>query len=300
MTLQRLGGRTLARRLALGTVQFGLSYGVSNTLGRPDGAEVDRILTFARAAGLDTLDTAPAYGDAEAVLGHAGMTGWRLVSKVPRIPAEVTDTTGWILGGVRESLQRLGIPRLHGLLLHDPEQLCSPRGPAIRAALIEAKAEGLTGKIGLSIYAPDRLSAFVEVLQPEIVQAPFSILDQRLVTSGWADQLAAAGVEVHARSAFLQGLLLFPAADRPTKFGSWPSVWQAWAGWLEGAGLTPVDACLRFVAMHPAVDRIVVGVNSAVELAAIAEVLDAPLTSLPDWPNDVDQRLIDPSQWSTL
>jgi hypothetical protein len=290
----------LSPRLALGTVQFGLAYGVSNDLGRPDQGEVRRILGLARAKGIDTLDTAPAYGDSEAVLGRAGTEGFHVISKVPKLPEEVADVRGFILGGVRQSLERLRLPRLHGLLLHDAEQLCSPRGPAIRDAVMEARALGLVEKIGLSIYAPDRLAAFTEVLTPQIVQAPFNILDQRLVASGWADRLKAAGVELHVRSAFLQGLLLFAPAARPEKFRQMPAVWAAWDGWLAATGLPPLEACLRFVAQNPQVDRIVVGVNSAAELRAIAEVPDAPLTSLPDWPNDFDQRLIDPSQWSSL
>ena len=169
-----------------------------------------------------------------------------------------------------------------------------------RAAIDAAQALGLVDRIGLSIYAPDRLAAFTEVLMPQIVQAPFNILDRRLVASGWADRLAAAGVELHVRSAFLQGLLLFAPAARPEKFRQMPAVWAAWDAWLAATGLAPLDACLRFVAQHPQIDRIVVGVNSAAELRAVAGVPDAPLTSLPDWPNDFDQRLIDPSTWSSL
>lgn len=290
----------LSPRLALGTVQFGLSYGVSNDLGRPDADEVRRILGLARASGIDALDTAPAYGDSEAVLGRAGTRGFRVISKVPKLPEDVTDVRGFILGGVQQSLDRLGLSRLHGLLLHDAEQLCSPRGAEIRDAVLEAQALGLVAKIGLSIYAPDRLAAFTEVLAPQIVQAPFNILDRRLVVSGWADRLTAAGVELHVRSAFLQGLLLLAPSARPEKFRRMSAVWAAWDGWLAATGLRPLVACLRYVAMQQQIDRIVIGVNSAAELRAIVEVPDAPLTLLPDWPNDIDQRLIDPSQWSSL
>ena len=291
---------TVTPRLALGTVQFGLAYGVSNTQGRPDEAEVAAILTLARGQGVDTLDTAPAYGESEAVLGRVGTAMFRVISKVPKLRADLPDVRGFILAGVRESLARLGLLRLQGLLLHDPEDLTSARGPVIRDAVLEAQALGLVEKVGLSIYAPDRLEAFTKLLTPQIVQAPFNILDQRLVASGWADRLQAAGAEVHVRSAFLQGLLLFSPSARPAKFAAFGAVWQAWDRWLEATGLSPLEACLRFVAMHRQVDRIVVGVNSAAELAAIAAVADAPLTSLPDWPNDVEPRLIDPSTWSSL
>ncbi len=288
------------QRLALGTVQFGLAYGVSNSAGRPEEAEVAAILALARSKGTDTLDTAPAYGESEAVLGRVGTAGFRVISKVPKLPQDLPDVRAYILDGVRASLSRLGLPRLQGLLLHDPEDLTSARGPLIRDAVLEAQALGLVEKVGLSIYDPARLEAFVKVLPPQIVQAPFNILDQRLVVSGWADRLKALGAEVHVRSAFLQGLLLFSAQTRPAKFAAMPAVWRVWEDWLASTGLTPLEACLRFVAGHRQVDRIVVGVNSAAEFAEIAGVTDAPLTSLPDWPNDFDQRLIDPSTWSSL
>jgi len=79
--------------------------------------------------------------------------------------------------------------------------------------------------------------------------------------SEWTRRLAAEGVELHSRSAFLQGLLLMPEAARPERFSRW-STWQAWASWLGENGLTPLQACLAYALSVEGVDRVVVGADS--------------------------------------
>src|SRR6185503_13598229 len=102
------GNYRMANRLALGTVLCGMDYGVDGARRIPP-AEVHRILQLARTHGLDTLDTAAAYGDSEQVLGQAGIDGWRVVTKLPAIPADCGDAQAWVVSSVRQSLQRLGI-----------------------------------------------------------------------------------------------------------------------------------------------------------------------------------------------
>ena len=98
-------------RLALGTAQFGLSYGVANRGGQVDSRAVSAILARAAAAGVDTLDTAVSYGESEAVLGRAGVRGWKVVTKLPGLPPDVRDVAAWVDGQVRGSLDRLGTDR---------------------------------------------------------------------------------------------------------------------------------------------------------------------------------------------
>ncbi|MGO4917080.1 aldo/keto reductase [Pseudogemmobacter sp. W21_MBD1_M6] len=289
-------------RIALGSASFGMPYGISNTSGRVSEAAVAQILAVARAQQIDTIDTAIAYGDSEDTLGRVGVGGWNLISKVGGVPAEVDDVASWMRGMVKGSLSRLNVPKLHGLLLHDPEQLTGPKGQDIADALKVLQSEGLTDKIGYSIYDPNRLPAFLQVCRPDIVQAPFSILDRRIVASGWAKTLKDSGAEVHTRSAFLQGLLLMTPQDRPPKFAPWSVIWDEWSRWLEETDLSALEACLRFVSMHDVIDRIVVGVDKAAQLAQILQMSDAPLPSLPNWPDagDMDIRLINPSHWNSL
>ena len=127
----------MANRLALGTVQFGLRYGVANTSGQVSLDEVTAILQQAWAAGVDTLDTAIAYGESEQRLGEIGVEGWRVVSKLPAMPSDPSDIGGWVEDAVECSLRRLNIDCLYGLLLHRSQQLLEPRGEDLYASLVE-------------------------------------------------------------------------------------------------------------------------------------------------------------------
>ena len=108
------------------------------------------------------------------------------------------------------------------------------------------------------------------------------------------------GVELHVRSIFLQGLLLMPAARRPAKFGRWQALWTEWERWLGETGLMPLEACLRYTLSMKEVDKVVVGVDSAIQLGEILAVAVGSLPSLPDWPQTIDVDLLNPARWNQL
>ena len=110
-------------KLALGTVQFGLNYGIANLAGQVGLTEAQAILSHARKCGLDTLDTAVNYGDSEQRLGEIGVTDWQVISKLPALPEQCDDVATSVRNQVQASLERLRNTKLQGLLLHRPEQL---------------------------------------------------------------------------------------------------------------------------------------------------------------------------------
>ena len=254
-------------RLALGTAQFGMRYGVSNTSGPMPDNDARTILRHARDLGMDTLDTAIAYGNAEARIGEIGAKGWRIITKLPALPDNVVDVSSWVEDSVRGALARLGCPTMGGVLLHRSADLTGPHGAALRRALNREQAEGRVRSIGVSIYSPDELDSVWASFRPDIVQAPLSVLDRRLETSGWLARLVSAGVQIHTRSAFLQGLLLMSPTERPRKFERWANVWSAWSDWLASEKLRPQDAALAHALSYSEVERVVVGVDNVGQLA---------------------------------
>ncbi len=281
-------------RLALGTVQFGLDYGVANQDGRVSLDETARILEVAHDAGIDTLDTAIGYGDAESRLGEIGVAGWRVVSKLPGLPDAVDDVAGWVESSVAGSLNRIGVDRLHGLLLHRPGELTGARGPALGEALLDVRQQGLADRIGVSVYGPDELDAVWDD-RFDLVQAPFNVFDRRLVTSGWLDRLVEQGVEIHTRSAFLQGLLLME--DWSGYFDRFAGWHEAWTAYCAAQDATLLEASLGFVLAQSGIDRVVVGVDTAEQLGEILAVGDRPIAPAPDTLASDDLDLINPSQW---
>lgn len=290
---------TLGRRLALGTVQFGLAYGVANKDGAVSPNEACSILDEAVAIGIDTLDTAVGYGESEAVLGRLDAGRFRVVSKLPGLPADVVNVEQWVRSQLAGSRQRLRMARLDGMLLHRPSDLLGPQGQTLYTSLLRLREDGLVGKIGVSVYGPAELEALFADYDFDLVQAPLNIIDTRLVDSGWSDRLATRGIELHTRSVFLQGLLLMSPSERPKRFARFSHIWKCWDGWLQENELSPLQACLRYANSQQGVSKIVIGVDSCLQLQDIAIATTGVLATLPAWP-DIDPILINPSTWSSL
>ena len=283
-------------KLALGAAQFGLSYGVANRTGKATRTELVGILELARKAGVRVLDTAIAYGEKKKNLGECGVDAFEVISKVPVIPTGVAPED-WLVPAVEGSLQRLNKGCLEGLLLHRPLQLLEPAGKAIYEALLSLKARGLVKKIGISVYSPDELGLLCSSYSLDIVQAPFNIVDRRLITSGWLDALVATGTEVHVRSIFLQGLLIMEPAERPAYFDRWSQLWRAYDQWLLDNDLTPLEACLRHALSVEGISKIVVGVDSIKQLQEILSFTGRAKLAAPDGLVLSDEQLLNPGLW---
>ena len=279
-------------RLALGTVQFGLDYGISNQAGQVGDDALDDILTLARQLGIDTLDTAQAYGNAESRLGSRHSADFLLVDKLaPGILATEVATS------VDNSLRQLARPKLDGLLLHRGQDA----SPALFEQLMELQRQGKVGKLGVSVYSPDELDLWLSQGYPlQLVQLPANLLDQRFLRTGWLDRLQALGCEIHVRSLFLQGLLLMQPDLRPDYFQRFAQPLTRLDHWQPHLPL--LDKALSLIAALPQVSRFVVGVCHAHELAAIAAAYarrqtlsDTELAGLAcDEPG-----LINPAQWKS-
>ena len=286
-------------RLALGSAQFGLDYGIANQVGQVKRSDVVQILHYAREKGLDLLDTAIAYGDSEDSLGACGVSNWKIVSKLPAIPDNCNDIASWVETQVTHSLNKLRVERLYGLLLHNPRELTGPHGVVLASALTALRRDRLTDNIGVSIYSPIDLESIYDKLSINLVQAPLSLVDRRLVQSGWLNRLHADGVEIHTRSSFLQGLLLL--SEMPVRFAPWKKLWDRWQNWLSNNPISSVSACLAYPLSFPEVSRVVVGVDSQIQLAQLLSASNFRFSTekLPDLSCN-DERFINPSFWPKL
>lgn len=288
-------------KLSLGTVQFGLDYGIANEAGQVSLVEAQCILCLAKENEIDVLDTAIAYGTSEEVLGKVGVDGFRVVTKLPTLPEDQNNVASWVTQQVRESLTRLRQKKLYGLLLHRSEDLSGSKGGQLIQALADLKDAGVVQKVGVSIYSPDELEVVCNKIKIDLVQAPLNIVDRRLQFSGWLDRLKDDGVEVHTRSAFLQGLLLMERSKIPQKFSRWSSLWDQWREKWKVLGVSPLAASLAYPLSLEQVDQVIVGVDSAAQLLEILQVAknvnEGPDTS---FMRSTDLDLINPSNWNDL
>lgn len=286
------------RKLAIGSAQFGLDYGISNGSGKVSLVEVESIIGFARSVGIDIVDTAVNYGDSETVLGQVGMTTFGVVSKLPAIPTACSHIAGWVDNCITDSLGRLRIQKLYGLLLHNPSDLLGPSGIELARALDAAKQKGLVQKIGVSVYDPWSLDLVWRLMHIDLVQCPLNIVDRRMQSTGWLKRLKNEGVEIHVRSCFLQGLLLMRPNELPSQFLRWKSIWMRWERVLRDSCLAPLEICLAYLDSVSEIDRVVVGIESMVQLRALYNLAPREFDEK-TWRfmQSEDERLINPSCW---
>jgi aryl-alcohol dehydrogenase-like predicted oxidoreductase len=288
-------------RLGLGTVQFGMDYGVANTEGQVGEQQVAEILAYAAKAGLGVLDTAAAYGDSETVLGRyiADSSSFRIVTKtLPlRLPVIKADDVLKVERVFDASLQRLHQSRVDALLVHHAEDLLVPGGEALYAQLIGWQRSGRIQRIGVSIYDRAQIDQLLERYRFDLVQLPINVFDQRLVHDGTLEMLQQRGIEIHARSVFMQGLLLMETAHFPTYFNQLVLHHERYRNALKTAGVSPLAAALGFVANRPEVDVTLIGVNSVRHLIECIAAFDQRAN--PDLSSFAIDKpaLVDPRCW---
>lgn len=255
-------------KLVLGTVQFGLQYGV-NSQGRPSEASVREILARAQEGGITTLDTSSAYGNAEELLGRCMPEGaLRVVSKYPKgeIPVrEMFDTT----------LKRLGTERLYGYLLHH-FQLFRER-PSIWEEIISLREEGKVQKIGFSLYSPAELDFILDSGVPfDLLQFPYNIFDRQF--EPYMADLHSRGVEIHVRSTFLQGLFFMDRNALPGKLQPLKKYLLELDRRSSESGLSIDELALNYNLQNPCIDGVLIGVDNVEQLEAnLASIRELPL-----------------------
>jgi aryl-alcohol dehydrogenase-like predicted oxidoreductase len=287
-------------KIALGTAQFGLPYGISNTQGQVDRTEMDHIWQVARGAGITMLDTAIAYGNSELNIGATDSVGFEIVTKLPPLDSTEISVTHWVQSEVENSLSKLKRDSIYGLLLHNPADLLGAQGHELFTALTNLKQSGLIQKFGVSIYSPIELdSLFLQIpnFKSDIVQAPLNIIDQSMASSGWLARLSEMNVEIHVRSVFLQGLLLQQSHERSSAFSNWSSVFQQIDSWVNAQQLSPLAACMGHVLSYPEVSKIIIGVTSANELEQVIAASSGDHLRAPQSLQSEDIDLIQPMNW---
>jgi aryl-alcohol dehydrogenase-like predicted oxidoreductase len=297
---------TSLSRIGLGTAQFGSRYGISNHHGRPSEAEIADILACAVEAGIGYLDTAPGYGDAEILIGRHLAPGHalRVITKISPIEGTTIEHRHrqHVLDVIACSLERLKLDQLYGVLLHRPTDLTRAGSEHVLDALMEARDRGWVTRIGASVYDTEQLTLIAGRFRPDLVQLPLNALDRRLMQSGWLARLTASGTEIHARSVFLQGLLLLESDDLPDFFAPIEGQLSDLRGRWNAMGVGPIAGCLAFVLQRHEIAAVILGVNRRAELEEIA----AAVTQIADRMDDfgpsplIDQIYLDPSRWPCI
>lgn len=290
----------LSKKIILGTAQLGMKYGITNDNNKPSSVQAHNILDFAYKNGIKFLDTAINYGDSQALIGSfRKQSPFHISTKIPLINLNKAHRN--IRDEVTKSLLELRVKCIDCCFLHSTEQLLSDDGEIIWDCMRSLKEEGLIKKIGFSVYDPDEItSALRKKFIPECIQLPVNLFDNRFEKSGLLDRLHALDIEIHARSIFLQGLLLKTSQSLPVHFKKWSTLWDSLDLFLDSNHLDRYQYLLEYILRDHRVSKIIIGISSLAELHYLINNIDKlPIKefkyfSLPQ----VDEELIDPRKWN--
>ncbi|HCK03544.1 MAG TPA: aldo/keto reductase [Methylophilaceae bacterium] len=292
--------KPLFNKLTIGTAQFGQAYGFNSTSTNVNNEQALKIIDYCYLNGIRSIDTAHAYGTSENILGKIGVNKFSVNSKfcIQDIGSKELSEKG-ILSLVQESLHRLKIHKLDSLLLHRSEDLLGPSQNLIISAMNTLKEKNLISKFGISVYTPEEIFQCLEVCDLDVIQAPVNFFDHRFLDSEVIEKCKDHQIELHARSIFLQGLLLLEKTEIPKKFLKFSDELGLWHQFLAENNLTPLQACLAFVLTQQELSKIIFGIDSLDQLmeitSAASEFADIKIKFLENIiPNN---NLIDPRLW---
>ncbi len=284
--IEQLKGNVSAR-LMLGTVQFGLNYGIANEAGKPSYETARDIVACAVEGGIDGLDTAAAYGDSEDVLGkiiaELGLAEKVVtVTKVPAIKEELSANAAdeYVEKSVASSLKRLGLDVLPVCLFHSENDF------KYFDSLLKMKDKGLVKNVGVSTVSPEATEKIVDCADVEAVQIPTNLFDRRFSNARIFDIAKSKGTAVFVRSVYFQGLAVMPTEKIKPFLHEIVPVREAVDAIANEAGLQKTELAMRYAFGIDGITRVLVGVDSLEQMRENIRLMHAgPL------PADLMQRI---------
>ena len=259
------------KKIILGTAQFGSHYGITNKVGEVKCSEVSKIIEEANNNGVNFFDTAPIYGNAEKKLGKYLNKNSNIITKITEIEDEEINDKGLkaISNVFFNSLKNLKLNKIYCLLIHSRKDIYKKNNHLLINFLKDLKKNKIVKKIGISIYEKQDFEKIITIFKPDVVQLPISIADQRLLEKNYLRHIKNMGIEIHARSIFLQGILISRYNRLPMNLSSIKDYLFQFNTKLKVNKITPIQACLSFIHSIKEIDKIIVGANSLKEFKEI-------------------------------
>ncbi len=298
---------SLKMKLCLGTVQFGLKYGIAGN-NQPNLASCIEMLDYAYQNDIYSFDTASAYGSAEDVLGEfikqrrINQNNIDINSKIS--PDVFKETNNNLYSSAKEcvirSLKKLNVEYLDGCMLHNASVLDNEE---VIEALNRLKKEGYVKKIGASVYTPKEAKKTFSHHEMEIIQIPYNIFDQRLNEDGFFDSRIIENKKIYARSAFLQGLLLMAVNDIPLYLSEAIPKVKRFEELCKSYNITRTQAAISFVKNNDKIDYLVFGVDNLKQLKEFIEIFSkdidkSVLKQISEEFTQVSENIVMPFLWN--
>lgn len=251
-------------KLILGTVQFGLEYGINNYLGKPSQETVNKILDLAFKNGIQLLDTAEAYGDAQEVIGTYHKQSSNRFNVITKFSSGRKDLPSSFIERVSKDLQALNIQSLYCYMFHSYGDFKLYYN-GYKKEIGSLKDSGTIQKIGVSIYTNEEMDDLLGY-DVDLIQLPFSLLDNHAQRGDLIKKAKDKGKEIHTRSAFLQGLFFKEIDLLPNSLIELAVPLNTLKGITKRYNITMADLALSYVKQQKGIDRILIGVESVKQL----------------------------------
>ena len=285
---------SLFSKLAIGSAQFGMNYGIANKSGMVENHEMKKILDLAFQSGIDTIDTAINYADSEKKIGKYLLSNksknWKIITKISSKNPEPSLQ-------FKESIKKLNT-QPYALLIHSFKLF---EDLDFQKLIIQLKKDYLI-KIGISVYKSKEIKIVLDSnLKPDIIQLPLNILDSKIYKTGLLKLIKSQEMEIHVRSVFLQGLFYLSHDEVNKRF---PDAVQRLNDLMmiaKKSNLTVAELSLLWIASLSEVDKIILGIDNHSQLNSHLNTLGKKVK--PDIFNDAlsiefnNDKILNPTLW---
>lgn len=278
-------------KLIIGTAQFGFKYGLNKT--KIKKLEIKNIEKILKKKSLNKFDTAINYGESEKIIGNFNIRK-KVITKIKLPIKKPKDLKKWFDKKLNLSLKNLKVKSLYGLLIHDTADILGKNKEFLNI-LLDCQKKRLISKLGISVYEVSEINRVLKFWKPEIIQMPANIFDHRFLNDNFLYKLKKLNIELHARSCFLQGVLL----EKKIRIGNFKSkeIFSSFLNWCQKKQISKLEACIHFIKKIKQIDYLIVGVDNSSHLQEIISSFDKNLIFVPNYFMNNDKNLIDPRKW---
>ena len=286
--------KKLKSKISIGTAQIIPGYGITNKK-KLSISDLKKIIFKARDLEINFIDTAKSYNESEKVLGKIGVKDFNITTKIIIPKLDNMDLSKYINKMITNSLKDLKVKQIYAIYIHNPWQLSKKNEELLNAIFSKAKAKGDVYKTGVSIYSLKDIKKRKTNIEPDIIQAPFNIFDRRITKSKYFSNNQKK-IEIHARSIFLQGLLLADESNMPKKFLKFKAV-KNWFKWLQNNEVTSLQAAINLPFLTQRLSKIILGFNDYNQFIASLRAINSKEIKYPSNLYSNQEKLINPYTW---
>lgn len=284
----------MMHKFTLGTANFQSKYGITNT-GRFHPNELNKILNILKKNRIRGIDTAISYKNVDKLLSRFKLKNFKIYSKIPKYKGKPEGFSKWCTKIIINHRKKLKIKKFEGIFFHHPEDLLSNSGKQLYKSFVKFKKEKYIKKIGISTYDYLLTKKIQKKFKMDIVQIPCNLFDRRFLNL--KKEKLFRNVEIHARSIFLQGLLITNNKNILKKFNN-KKIFKRFDSWCKKNNLTKLQCCINFILSQKNIDKIILGIRNSNELKEILKNLKNFSKNYPKNIYSNNLKIIDPRKWT--